>query len=237
MRTLTATLIALITIVYLASAQSHYDDSLPRRQTAERIQRRYGMSFDASRYSLSQLLDLEGRLGTVARIKRNFGLNFDYRTNSLSALLDIEGRIGTARRIRRTYGADYDWRSHSLADLLAAEARLSQRAQPRIGAAVQGGITSPLPILPTTRSTASRRSNPSGFYVSPGGGHWVQNKTDDGSIVTLEDGSVWQIDPLDQIDTALWLPITEITVVETSGDYLLINTDDGEKAHARLLHQ
>jgi hypothetical protein len=65
----------------------------------------------------------------------------------------------------------------------------------------------------------------------------VQSKTDDGSIVTLEDGSVWQIDPLDQIDTTLWLPMTEITVVETGSGYLLINTDDGEKAHARLLHQ
>jgi hypothetical protein len=76
-----------------------------------------------------------------------------------------------------------------------------------------------------------------GVYVSPRDGHWVQSKTDDGSIVTLEDGSVWQIDPLDQIDTTLWLPMTEITVVETGSGYLLINTDDGEKAHARLLHQ
>jgi hypothetical protein len=40
---------------------------------------------------------------------------------------------------------------------------------------------------------------------------------------------------LDQIDTALWLPMSEITVVETAGGYLLINTDDGEKAHASLL--
>ena len=74
-----------------------------------------------------------------------------------------------------------------------------------------------------------------GLYVSPGEGHWVQSKTDDGSIVILEDRSVWQIDPLDQIDTALWLPMTEITVVEINGGYLLINTDDGEKAHARLI--
>jgi hypothetical protein len=76
-----------------------------------------------------------------------------------------------------------------------------------------------------------------GLYLLPGGGHWVQSKTDDGSIVILEDGSVWQIDPLDQIDTALWLEMTDITVVEIAGGYLLINTDDGEKAHARLLHQ
>jgi hypothetical protein len=76
-----------------------------------------------------------------------------------------------------------------------------------------------------------------GLYLSPGEGHWVQSKTDDGAIVILEDGSVWQIDPFDQIDTALWLPMTDITVVEIVGGYLLIDTDDGEKAHAKLLHQ
>jgi hypothetical protein len=74
-----------------------------------------------------------------------------------------------------------------------------------------------------------------GVYLSPGSGHWVKSKTDDGSIVILEDGSVWEIDPFDQIDTALWLPMTEITVVEMTGGYLLINTDDGEKAHAWLV--
>lgn len=74
-----------------------------------------------------------------------------------------------------------------------------------------------------------------GIYLSQGSGHWMKSKTDDGAIVILEDGSVWQIDPLDQIDTMLWLPMTEITVVEIIGGYLLINTDDGEKAHARLV--
>jgi hypothetical protein len=76
-----------------------------------------------------------------------------------------------------------------------------------------------------------------GLYLSTGGGHWIKTRSDDGDIITLEDGSVWLIDPLDRIDTALWLPITDITVVESEGDHLLVNTDDGEKAHARLLHQ
>jgi hypothetical protein len=53
-----------------------------------------------------------------------------------------------------------------------------------------------------------------GIYLSPGGGHWVKSKTADGSIVVLEDRSVWQIDLLDRLDTALWLPMTNITVVE-----------------------
>ena len=67
-------------------------------------------------------------------------------------------------------------------------------------------------------------------------GHWIKSKSDDGAIITLEDGSVWQVDPLDRIDASLWLPITDITVVESDDGYLLVNTDDGEKARAELLH-
>jgi len=72
-----------------------------------------------------------------------------------------------------------------------------------------------------------------------GGGHWIHDNSD-GKIITLEDGSLWQIDPLDQVDTMLWLPATSITVVRDShalGDYiyLFVNKDDGERAHAKFL--
>ena len=59
-------------------------------------------------------------------------------------------------------------------------------------------------------------------------GHWVEAVMDDGSLVKLEDGSLWQIDPGDEIYTALWLPTSEITVCAGK----LINTDDNETAHA-----
>lgn len=59
-------------------------------------------------------------------------------------------------------------------------------------------------------------------------GHWVQSVSLDGSIVTLEDGSVWRINPIDAIDTILWLPTTDIVAC---GD-ALINTDDKEKVEA-----
>jgi hypothetical protein len=59
-------------------------------------------------------------------------------------------------------------------------------------------------------------------------GHWVQSVTGDGDIVVLEDGSVWQIQGGDQIDTALWLPTSSIVACP----YKLINTDDGESADA-----
>jgi len=62
-------------------------------------------------------------------------------------------------------------------------------------------------------------------------GHWVKSVTDDGELVVLEDGSVWQVDPVDAIDSMLWLPTTEIVAC----DGMLINVDDGEKVSARRL--
>jgi hypothetical protein len=59
-------------------------------------------------------------------------------------------------------------------------------------------------------------------------GHWVESVTSDGEIVKLEDGSVWQIESGDEIDTALWLPTTDIVAC----DDMLINTEDNEKAEA-----
>ena len=60
-------------------------------------------------------------------------------------------------------------------------------------------------------------------------GHWVSSVSDDGGVVILEDGSVWLVNAVDQIDTALWLPTTEITACPDK----LINTEDGEVAVAR----
>jgi len=89
-----------------------------------------------------------------------------------------------------------------------------------------------------------RRAYPSASlsstYVGVGGGHWVSEVSDGGTIVTLEDGSLWEISALDRVDTALWLPTTSITVLESRSPvgnykYILINKDDGEKALAKYL--
>lgn len=76
-------------------------------------------------------------------------------------------------------------------------------------------------------------------YTGVGAGHWI-DKNGDGKIITLEDGSIWEIVSTDQVDTALWLPTTDITVIKQSGSlaafkYILINTEDGEKASAKFL--
>ena len=77
-------------------------------------------------------------------------------------------------------------------------------------------------------------------YLGSSGGHWIKSKVDDGAMIILEDGSMWQIDSVDRVDTALWLPITNVTVLKASSPigeykYMLINIDDGEKALAKFL--
>jgi hypothetical protein len=51
---------------------------------------------------------------------------------------------------------------------------------------------------------------------------------------------MWEINSLDRIDTALWLPISNVTILKASSPvgeykYTLVNTDDGEKALAKYL--
>jgi len=87
-------------------------------------------------------------------------------------------------------------------------------------------------------ATVPRQRLTSPAYAT-GGGHWIGSNAD-GKIITLEDGSIWQIAELDQIDTQLWLPVTDITVISDRSPvgeykYILINKDDGEKAHAKYL--
>jgi hypothetical protein len=78
------------------------------------------------------------------------------------------------------------------------------------------------------------------IYTGGSRGHWIKSKTDGGEIVTLEDGSIWQINPVDRIDTMLWLPITDIVILKADspiGDYsyVLFSKDDREKVLAKYL--
>jgi len=62
-------------------------------------------------------------------------------------------------------------------------------------------------------------------------GHWVESVMDDGSIVKLEDGTLWQVSAGDTVDSALWLPTTEIVVCDDK----LINTEDNETVEAKQI--
>ena len=94
--------------------------------------------------------------------------------------------------------------------------------------------SSPPPSVPPALSSKADS------YSGVGGGHWVREVSNNGAIVTLEDGSLWEISAADRIDTALWLPTINITVLKSQsavGDYkyTLVNKDDGEKALAKYL--
>lgn len=87
-------------------------------------------------------------------------------------------------------------------------------------------------------------------YDASGSGHFVKAVTGDGSRLTLEDGSVWDVSPTQQFRTVGWLPFAGIMVsyddrelprtvlLEEDGpefDYFLTNTDEDEGASARLV--
>ncbi len=81
---------------------------------------------------------------------------------------------------------------------------------------------------------------PKDVYLGLGGGHWIKQNIGRGEFILLEDGSLWGIDPFDRLDATLWLTITSITVLKSSKGspgygYLLVNTDDGERAHAKYM--
>jgi len=68
-------------------------------------------------------------------------------------------------------------------------------------------------------------------YAGCESGHWVESVSDDGQIVKLEDGSIWQVNAVDAIDSMLWLPTTDVVVCDDK----LINTDDNESVEATRL--
>jgi hypothetical protein len=43
-------------------------------------------------------------------------------------------------------------------------------------------------------------------------------------MIRLEDGSLWEVDPVDALDSALWLPLSGVVA---RGDRI-INVDDNE---------
>ena len=63
--------------------------------------------------------------------------------------------------------------------------------------------------------------------------HWIDSVSDDGDIIKLEDGSVWEVDDAGTVTSALWLPVTDVVVCEAKGK--MINTDDNVSVAIRRL--
>jgi hypothetical protein len=158
--------------------------------TAERIKRQYRVEADPSSLSLSDLLDMEARLGTASRLKRA-GLTVNYSDHSLSDLLDMEARIGTSQRIARS-GRRVDWQTQSLSQLLNIESTL-----PTSRGRSSGYITSSSSPYTGSTSVPPIPTRASSYYGSDatvrnraGGGYNIYNwKTgDDYTIKPKRDG-------------------------------------------------
>jgi hypothetical protein len=63
-------------------------------------------------------------------------------------------------------------------------------------------------------SAGSARMPRTAAYVGVGQKHWIKSNADNGNLIQLEDGSFWQISPLDQVKTILWLPTNSVDVIE-----------------------
>jgi hypothetical protein len=68
--------------------------------------------------------------------------------------------------------------------------------------------------------------------------HWIKTVIEAGKVFQLEDGSIWLISPLNNVDAMIWI-VTEKMVVVDSGDpiypYKLINEDGNSTAGAKLI--
>jgi hypothetical protein len=84
--------------------------------------------------------------------------------------------------------------------------------------------------------TTAKYSN---VYTAVGGGHYITSVSADGSRVTLEDASRWDVDPRAQFSVAAWQPDDLITIrrsPESSGfPFSVSNTSRDDGAPARHL--
>jgi hypothetical protein len=93
------------------------------------------------------------------------------------------------------------------------------------------------PFIPTDTNV---RKSITGVYSDGGAEHHIEGNHVSGSTIVLDNGSIWDIDPAEQMIAALWDFSAIITVSSTNGgkyDYVLSNSDDGKKVHANFVGQ
>jgi hypothetical protein len=97
----------------------------------------------------------------------------------------------------------------------------------------------PLTLACAARGAARQTSTPIPSYEALGGGHLIQKVSANGQFVTLEDGSLWEIEPSVRFQTVDWLPMAAVTVSRAQGVgpyvYELANTQDDEGALAKYV--
>lgn len=92
-------------------------------------------------------------------------------------------------------------------------------------------------ITVATKTAADAAAAPkAAAYPAIGHKRWVKSKADGGKFIKLEDGSLWEVSPIDKINTMLWLPLDDVVVVESKNPlypYKLVGERDA--AEARLV--
>jgi hypothetical protein len=78
-------------------------------------------------------------------------------------------------------------------------------------------------------------SSAANSYPGSGGDQSIAAKSDDGSIIVLDDNSIWIVASYDRATSLAWVDATSI-IVSNSGDQL-VNTDDQETVDANYIGQ
>jgi hypothetical protein len=74
-----------------------------------------------------------------------------------------------------------------------------------------------------------------GVHTAWGAGQqtFLKSQTGDGAVLTLADGSVWEVAPAHRSESAEWRPGDRIVIMESKDS--LFNSNQGESVDARLL--
>jgi hypothetical protein len=149
--------------------------------------------------------------------------------------------VTSAGKTARTYAIETDQFRLDVQDTAG-------RSQPPLTAAIDTAVTFAIEsdTVYVRQGAGERalhlitRSPKLNTYAAAGAGHYLRTVADGGLTMTLEDGSIWDLDPSQQDTTAHWQPLAGIIVTyepdqaEDGFNYFLNNTDDDEGALAKL---
>lgn len=90
------------------------------------------------------------------------------------------------------------------------------------------------------RSNVAPADRPRQSYISEGE-RWLLREADGGMTVTLDDHSVWKLDPYTGIDAPLWLPLTSFLIRRAAAGtslyrYEFRSTSGNNSVYARPLY-
>jgi TPR repeat protein len=98
----------------------------------------------------------------------------------------------------------------------------------------------PQVIISAPPAPQRRQVSYKSIYGGVNSSQTIDSVLDDGNLIKLNDGSLWQVSPYDAADSGVWTSATEITVIDGNDPnypYKLVNTDDNETVNAKLIRE